>query len=242
MDTLEFMRKLDEEYCTVSGLTERRLYSIYYSKVAPSSLMVIGYNPGGDPDHWDESLLASRSFYENDEHEYVDCHYPLAVAMRSFLTTVLGLRSVEQVRTVPKTNLIFRRSRSQESLGLRPAEALEEARPFVEQIIERVQPCAIFFEGTVTLDQFERLYTEDVSRFRDGPPVTTPNGRNHATIFRLDDGHVRCLGRRVTLIGLGHPSKYSSRAEWHQVIARARTVISEIARTKSSSDPDALRP
>lgn len=242
MDAIEFMQKLDADYRAASGLTERRLYSIFYSRVAPSHVMVIGYNPGGDPDHWDESLLASRSFYENGEHEYVDCHYPLAVAMRRFLTATFSLDSVEQIREIPKTNLIFRRSPGQDSLTLRPAAALDEARPFVEKIIQRVQPHAILFEGTVTLDQFERIYCEDVSRFQDGPPVTTPNGRNHATIFRLDSGHVRCLGRRVTLIGLGHPSKYAGRAEWHEVIARARRVIGDIDRAEVTHDPDGPGP
>jgi hypothetical protein len=226
--SLEFMQSLDQAYREHSGLQERRFYSIFYSRVEPSDIMVLGYNPGGDPDHWDESLLASRSFYENNEHEYVDCHYPLAVAMKAFLKSVLGFENDAQVRSVPKTNLIFRRSRSQDVLALRPAAALDEARPFVEQIICRVRPRAILFEGTVTLDQFEKLYCDSVSRFLDGPSVTTPNGRNQAAIFRLDRAHVRCLDREVALIGLGHPSKYSGRVEWRQVVTRASNAIAAI--------------
>jgi len=222
------MQALDNAYRQTSGLQERRFYSIFYSKVEPSRIMVLGYNPGGDPDNWDESLLASRSYYENDEHEYVDCHYPLAIAMRDFLTSALDLSDVARIRSVPKTNLIFRRSRNQDTLNLRPAAALEEARPFVEQMISRVQPLVIIFEGTVTLDQFEKLYCDTVASSIDGPSITTPNGRNQAKIFRLDRARVRCLGRDATLIGLGHPSKYAGRVEWKQVVARARQAIAAI--------------
>jgi hypothetical protein len=172
--SLEFMRALDRDYRAASKLDERRFYSIFYSKVQPSPVMVLGYNPGGDPDKWDESVLASRSFYEGNEHEYVDCNYRLAVAMRKFLSNVLRLESMEALRSIAKTNLIFRRSRGQSAL-MRPSEALREASPFVERIIHRVQPKAIIFEGVTTLDRFEGLYCAKVVRGVDGPAVTSPN-------------------------------------------------------------------
>lgn len=97
--------------------------------------------------------------------------------------------------------------------------------PFVQEIIARVQPYVIIFEGTVTLDKFEASYCTSVAQFIDGVRITTPNGRNAATIYRSDRAFVRCLRRDVTLIGLGHPSKYSTRMEWTDVIASARNTI-----------------
>jgi hypothetical protein len=88
--------------------------------------------------------------------------------------------------------------------------------------------CSGFLEGIVTLDQFEKLYCDTVSRFVDDPAITTPNGRNEATVFRLDRGSVRRLGREATLIGLGHPSKYAGRAEWRQVVARALRAVAAV--------------
>ena len=48
-----------------------------YSRIDPSDALVLGINPGGDPGTWTEDMLASRSFYENWEHEYVDCKYAI---------------------------------------------------------------------------------------------------------------------------------------------------------------------
>ena len=101
-ETTRFMRRLDQQYRKASGLTHRRDYSIFYSRVVPCRTLVLGFNPGGDPATWDESALASTGFYENWEHEYVDCHYPLACAMREFLQVALSLTDTEAVRRIPK--------------------------------------------------------------------------------------------------------------------------------------------
>jgi len=104
------MKEIDAQYCEKTGFSERRYYSIFYSKIVESPIMIIGYNPGGNPENWNESQLASTSFYENGEHEYVDCHYPLAVGTREFLKKVLKLKDFGLIRNFPKTNLYFRRS------------------------------------------------------------------------------------------------------------------------------------
>jgi len=225
MKPLEMMLSIDQRYRAASNLTERRFYSIFYSGIFPCKWMVIGFNPGGDPDTWHESALASRSFYENDEHEYVDCHYPLAVAMRAFLIDVLNLGSVNAVRHIPKTNLIFRRSRGQDYLGIRKSDAIHEARPFLEEIIKAVSPEAIFFEGMTTLNEFERAYCASTRRNIDGRVIETPNGRNSACVYRYDIARVVCLGKSIKLIGLGHPSKYAKRIEWPTVVSCAKAAL-----------------
>src|SRR5688572_337117 len=108
-DSIEFMRSLDERYRQAANLTDRRYYSIFYSPVVQSPALVIGFNPGGDPEIWDKTALASDAFYESGEHEYVDSDYRIAVAMRDFLTKVFDLDDVSRIRALPKTNLIFRR-------------------------------------------------------------------------------------------------------------------------------------
>lgn len=228
MDTTAFMRSIDTRFRAASGLSERRHYSIFYSQVVKSRILVIGFNPGGDPDHWDESLLASRSFYEHGEHEYVDCEYRIAVAMREFLMRTLSLTDVNQIRTIPKTNLVFRRSSNQDTLKISSSRALREAHPFIEEIIQRVQPRAIILEGKVTLDKFEKLYCGTVTAQLDGPPITTPNGRSNACIFQADRALVTCLGRDILLVGIGHPSKYAGRKEWHSVLARSKALLHSV--------------
>lgn len=219
------MQSIDKRYRAASGLQARRDYSIFYSQILPCRVLVLGWNPGGNPQTWSESELASTSFFENGEHEYVDCHYPLAVVMRTFLIKALALRSAEDIRTIPKTNLIFRRSRGQDSLAVSDEKAFSEARPFVEEIIQQVQPTTIILEGTKTLGAFAAKYCETVEPCADGDPITTPNGRVPASIYQLSNATIRCLGRPAQLLGLGHPSRYATRAEWPLVLERSRRAL-----------------
>jgi hypothetical protein len=220
-----FMRNLDLEYRDFSGLNERRYYSIFYSQIKPSKILLLGYNPGGDPANWDESALASPSFYENREHEYVDTNFPTSLGMRSYLLGSSLVKSVDEIRDIPKINLIFRRSRNMNELPISPRQALVEAQPFVEQIIETVCPELIICEGKSTLDKFEDLYCEKMEQEVDGRTVFTPNGRHNALIYRADRATVNCLGRSCLLVGIGHPSKYSSRGEWKYVLENTRNLL-----------------
>ncbi|MFG0249499.1 MAG: hypothetical protein ACF8OB_11485, partial [Phycisphaeraceae bacterium JB051] len=84
------MKNLTEQYQLQTGLNENRFFKIFYSRLLSSKIMVIGYNPGGDPAAWDGSTQASTPFYENHEHEYVDMNYPIAKAMRHFFLHAFG--------------------------------------------------------------------------------------------------------------------------------------------------------
>jgi hypothetical protein len=231
-EATKFMQELDERFRAASGLKERRYYSIFYSSIQRSPLLILGWNPGGNPENWDEAQLASRTFYENGEHEYVDCHYKLAVAMRGLLMSVLGMSNAEEIRSIPKSNLIYRRSTGQGTLPLNERAALDECRPFVEEVLLRVSPSHILLEGMTTLEAFESIYCREVAKELDGASIVTPNGARQARIYRADSAHVRCLGKLVTLIGLGHPSKFSSRREWAEVIRRTRSMLEECRITR----------
>lgn len=225
MSDVNFMKEIDAEYCMKTGLSKRRFYSIFYSKIVESPIMIIGYNPGGNPENWDESQLASTSFYENGEHEYVDCHYPLAVGTRDFIKRAMKLESFEPIRKIPKINLIFRRSSSQDTLKMSPKALLNEAQEFVERIIIKVNPKVIIVEGKTTLDKLNSNYCSNVKESFDGASVYTPNGKYKALIYRADKSFMNCLNREVTLIGVGHPSKYANRQEWDEVIANSKKIL-----------------
>jgi hypothetical protein len=228
-DCATFMRSLDARFRAKSQLDERRFYSIFYSQINPSPVLILGLNPGGDPENWDQSSLASQAFYENGEHEYVDCDYPIAVAMRTFLQRALSLPSEAAIRGLPKTNVIFRRSRNLNSLGVPVAQAMDEALPFVEEIIFRVQPTAVILEGIDTLSRFARHYCSGVPQDITGREISTPNGRHRARIFQASRGQVRCLAREALLIGIGHPSKYAGRTEWSAVVSRTKALLKEVS-------------
>lgn len=222
----EFMRSLDSQYRESTGLRERRYYSIFYSLVEPSKILILGFNPGGDPATWSESALASRSFYENREHEYVDTDFPTSVGMRDFLLGSGIVETVEEIRDIPKINLIFRRSRNMNELPITPRQAVLEAQPYIEKIIQRVSPELIICEGKSTLDKFEAFYCGKTDQEVDGQTVLTPNGRHNALIYRADRATVKCIEKPCILVGIGHPSKYSSRSEWQSVLDNTRNLLS----------------
>jgi hypothetical protein len=78
---LEFMHSIDERYRAKSGLEDRRFFSIFYSQIIPSPILILGYNPGGDPESWTSTEYAVPLSFQNGEHEYVDYDYPIAKAM-----------------------------------------------------------------------------------------------------------------------------------------------------------------
>src|SRR5215831_14988280 len=107
----QFMRDIDDEYRAASGISEHRYYKIYYSHIHRFPLLILGYNPGGETDGTD--LSASDTYYENWEHDYVcfrnDSRYTVARPMCALLRSVLQTTSVNTLRQVPATNVIFRR-------------------------------------------------------------------------------------------------------------------------------------
>ena len=225
-ESAKFMKRLDKEYRKKTKISERRFYSIFFSQVNPSPIMILGSNPGGDPKNWDESELASTSFYENGEHEYVDCCYPIACVMSEFLKKVLDIEK-ECIREIPKTNLIFRRSVSIKQLPLKVSDAISEAKPILEQILRRVEPDVIICEGFLTLRNFEKHYCTVHCEKIDGESVDVSNGNHAARIYRADHAFLLSTGKYVKLLGLGHPSRFGGRSEWNEVIQLSRNFLAE---------------
>jgi hypothetical protein len=224
------MQDLEARYQRASGLSDRLDYTIFYSRVRPAPLLILGWNPGGDPKDPSTVLRASDGWYENDEHEYVDSHYTIALAMRAFLVDILRLESPEPIRRLPKSNITFRRSPDAASLGMPTRQALIEARPFLREILDRVQPSVLVLEGKQTSDAFRRHYCTD--EWNPGPeaPVTSPNGLHKATIFSTSRTTLAHSRQPVTTINLGHPSRYGRRADWQKVVTAARSVMDRQAR------------
>lgn len=75
-DDIALMAELDAEYRRLSGLSDRRFYSIFYSRITPSPLMILGINPGGDPATWTMSAGADE-FCMGWQHDYVDERYAI---------------------------------------------------------------------------------------------------------------------------------------------------------------------
>ena len=219
MPMLQQMKDIESRFQSASGLVDRRHYKIYYSRIHPFPILVLGYNPGGASDGTD--LSASASFFENWEHDY-PCfrnhpRYPLAAPMCELLSKTLGITSVNELRQIPATNVIFRRSRDMKRLNSK-RDAIAETARFLAEIIRLVQPTAILFISKTAYDIFLRSYCERGSITKLAKPQYTPNGRGQACIYQASKGFVRSLSRPTELLMVGHPSKYARRAaEWQNV-------------------------
>jgi len=218
---IRHMQEIDAAFRTASGISERRYYKIYYSHIHPFPLLVLGQNPGGETDGTD--FAASETFFENWEHDYLcfrnNPSYALARPICALLAAALQTTSVNVLRQVPATNVIFRRSRNTESLNLSPAKAAAESAPALRSILEVVNPCAVLLIANTAYKLFKTFHCELQSIKESAEPqIFTPNGKANACIFLSAQARVLGLNRNVPLFMVGHPSKYAGRSEWPQVV------------------------
>lgn len=235
------MQEIDLAYRTASGLADRRYYKIYYSHIHPFPLLVLGQNPGGETNGTD--LAASDSFFENWEHDYLrfrnDSRYALARPMCALLAASLETNFIDVLRQVPATNVIFRRSRNTKLLNLSTTNAAREAAPFLREILDAVNPRVVLLISKTAYDLFVRFHCQENSVKEDSEPkIYTPNGKSDACIYLAATAHVLGIEQRVALLMVGHPSKYSRRIEWPQVVSSLRQAfqkwkISPIEQTRA---------
>lgn len=210
MGTLETMQQIDSEYRARTGLSEARLYKIFYSRIDPAPLLVLGVNPGGDPGHPQSLISASVSFFENYEHDYVDCSYTIQRMMLPFLQHVLRASS-EQIRRIPKTNLAFRRSPRESDFkkihGMSLQTGMQESRPWLGHIIEHVNPRMILLE-TMKPEVFASLHgriTWSAAR-----PIADDLRADHrgamVRAFSARELPVNGLNTAIPVVAIGHPS------------------------------------
>jgi hypothetical protein len=219
MNDCEIMRQIDSEYQRLSGFRSSRDYKIFNSHIHPFPLLILGWNPGGRSDGTD--LSASRTYFEAWEHDYVcfrkDTNYAIAARMCGLLERCLNTGSINALRQVPVTNLIFRRS--PESKALRyPETEIAKSRPGLETIIRHVNPDVLLILGIKTYDQFVKFHCSDV---QEEPEATlfSRNGRDR--IYVRATGAVNCLSRRLTMLSIAHPTGY----RWPNELWRKATHI-----------------
>lgn len=214
---IELMKDLDAEYRVRSGLRDRRFYSIFYSRIPPAPLMILGINPGGDPETW--SLPpGTDEFCSAWQHDYVDERYSIQAVMQPLLKRVLGIED-EVLRRIPKTNMVFRRSggvskfRAQQG-GMTMWQALEESAPVLQRIICRVSPRAIIFEGHDALAMFNHAFGVGPLGSSLVKPETTANGRFPALVYAVHEVSTSLLPHSILSFSLAHPSKFGRRVEY----------------------------
>ena len=132
--------------------------------------MTLGDNPGGNPNEiapGAPGTSASAGYFENNEHDLLDCSWPKNNVLKLLVPLFGGSR--ERVREqVIKTNLAFRRSRTKKSLAFGTGRAMDEAVPFLEEIISIVQPKLVHLRGP-SIAEFVQRYGTDSAMVQTAP-------------------------------------------------------------------------
>lgn len=215
--SIEFMKGLDHRFQLASGLQDRRYYSIFYSRVQPSRVIVIGIKPGGRTDG--SHQLASQSFYEDWEHEYVDMNYRIAEVMRPALMQALEAKSKDELRRVPKTNTFFQRAVGTDDFtGAELSRNAAMCAPFLAEILAYVRPQTIILEGAGARDNLVRYQCRAVEEISDETVLGMRRGAENR-FFRKERAMLLPVGRSVDLLTLGHPSQFGHLPAWKEAVA-----------------------
>ena len=202
-DDIEFMKSVEDEYQRQSGLTSRRYYKLFYSRVHRFPLLVLGLNPGGKSDGTD--LRASDSFFESWEHDYVrfrkqKTEYKLAGLMCTLLAECLDTELVNDLRQVPVSNVVFRRSEDWCKLRNKP-KAIRDSRPGLEKITKYVYPDVILLISIKAYDVFAGEFCTNLLEIE-----VDLRGRNRT--FVSAGAQVSALRKDVKLLAVEHPSRF----------------------------------
>jgi hypothetical protein len=228
MQTVALMREIDAEYRQLSGSNNPSYYKIFYSRIDPAPILVLGINPGGAPDQPEAIVSASPGYFDNFEHDYVDCDYTLQRIMLPFLQHILGA-TVDEVRRVPKTNLAFRRSPGEDSFQqyhpMTLGAAIKEAKPALSRIICNVEPKLILME-TMKPVMFSALFCGGGVGQLIAETVMALHRGKQVRAFEAKLMPVTCLGRAIPVVAIGHPSStsVSTQPVWTAITGAVRSV------------------
>jgi uracil-DNA glycosylase len=218
-------RSIDAAFRTATELTSRDDYKIFYSRLQPSWLITIGINPGGHSNDWFEATRTG--FYDEGLHDFIeyenDARYDLARPMMQVLRAATGTKRPDVLRTIPHTNMAFRRS--PDSSGFKP-EHRAEAAPFVQAILDVVRPRTIVFAGKACDQALDANRGFLVGQYDYEEAVPIRNGTAAIPLFRSFRSTFRRNGQAVRVVALAHPSRYATRQRpWHETMALVEATI-----------------
>ena len=217
--SISFMRKLEDQYQKTSGLVDRRDYKIFYSPIRRADILTLGDNPGGDPNvipPGAPGTSASTGSFEKNEHDLLDCRWPENNVLKLLIPLLGGFREEIRERVV-KTNLAFRRSPTKKSLAFGMSRAMDEAAPFLDQIITAVQPRLVHLSGP-NVAEFVSRYASESSCLVE--PVR--DAAVNKTVFSAVRVRMRSAGLDLLVVQTAHASQFSWTYDKYNVAARIR--------------------
>ena len=228
-----FMRDLEQRFQLATQLADRSLYKIFYGQVRPATILTLGINPGGAPSmvnpdgrtNKDRTIAAaSASYYENDEHDILDCDWRENRGLRKVLDPLLAGDAGRIRAEVVKTNLAFRRSAKKTDIDIDGA--MSEAAPFLTEIIERVRPKLVLLTGVKLRD-----FTD---RFAQSSRVVVRAERDASikqVVFAAARATLRRLPHDVILVQDAHASQYGWTYDRYGVAQRIHQFLDDPRKT-----------
>ena len=226
-DSASFMRDLEDRFRRRSGLANRSLYKIYYCRIHPAWLLTLGINPGGAPVETAQdggthssgrAAASSVSFFENGEHDVIDCEWRENPGLRKLLCPLLD-GDLSRVRDeVVKTNMAFRRSAK--ASQIKREQSYDETAPFLNEIVRVVQPRLVLLTGP-SLSSF-------LDRFAGSSVIVSPAQRKDSinqTVFAAARATLRATQSDVLVVQVAHASQWSATYAEFDVANRIRTLM-----------------
>jgi hypothetical protein len=219
----------------LAGRPGKLLYS-GFEALCPGSIYLLGYNPGGEPDHETAPILSHvASETSTTRNEYLDAAWETRTRgfsagkahLQKRVQYLLAGLSLE-IRSVCASNLIFVRSKSAQHLET-PQQLAEQCWPVHQFILNIVQPdCIVSFDKKVW--EFILKYARNPS-----PIECIPAGHGNWTCLF---SRISLDGKSMGLISLPHLSRYA--IDHHpEVISWVRTKL-PVGRTVHRASPGRL--
>lgn len=217
-----FMHDLEVRFKRASGLPNRAWYKIFYCQIKRAPILTLGINPGGAPEntHADGRVhkdgvvaAASGSYYENDEHDILDCDWRENLGLRTVLAPLVGGDLASIRRDVVKTNMAFHRSARKKDIDI--DRAMDQTAPFLAEIIGVVSPRLVLLTG-VRLEEFTSRFATSAKEIV--TPERDPGVKQ--IVFAASSARLRATNTSALVVQLAHASQFGWTYGKYQVAKR----------------------
>ena len=222
-----FMRDLEARFQQATGLGDRSLYKIYYGQVRQARILTLGINPGGEPSNTNADgqthkdgvvAAASATYYENDEHDILDCEWRENRGLRLLLTPQLQGDASRIRSDVVKSNLAFRRSAKTTHINI--GAAIAESAPFLREFIGVVRPSLILLTGP-SLAVFNGHFSEQTTTIA----AQEKDDRVKQVVFAASRSLLRGLEIETIVVQVAHASQFSWTYDQYGIADRIRALV-----------------
>jgi hypothetical protein len=188
--------------------------------------LTLGINPGGSPSNTNPDgrtqnngviASASASYFENDEHDILDCEWRENSGLRQVLTPLVGGTLSDLRYKVVKTNMAFHRSARKKDIDIDAS--MDQTTSFLGEIINVVSPRLVLLTG-VPLDEFTKRFSSRVRVHT--APERDPKVKQ--VVFAACLAQLCHTGKQSVVVQLAHASQFGWTYERYQVAERIRAI------------------